>query len=138
MNGLVGVPESDSFVGHYDASASSATASAQGAILPYVCYTEKATPARHRPERQHNARSNRRKQCSPNETIPYSNPKPPRKRQNTPTNGHTPTPHEADAIVCVSSNTGATSCMCIWGVGCFQSVGQTCHVSNKVWSLARQ
>ena len=34
-----------------------------------VCYTEKATPARHRPERQHNARSNRRKQCSPNETI---------------------------------------------------------------------
>ena len=32
-----------------------------------VCYTEKATPARHRPERQHNARSNRRKQCSLNE-----------------------------------------------------------------------
>ena len=34
---------------------------------------------------QHNARSNRRKQCSPNETRPYSNPTPPRKRQNTPT-----------------------------------------------------
>ena len=55
-----------------------------------VCYTEKATPARHRPERQHNARSNRRKQCSSNETIPYPSPTPPRKRQNTPTNGHTP------------------------------------------------
>ena len=54
------------------------------------CYTEKATPARHRPERQHNARSNRRKQRSPNETKPYSNPTPPRQRQTTPTNGHTP------------------------------------------------
>ena len=32
------------------------------------CYTEKATPARHRPERQDNACANRRKQCSPNET----------------------------------------------------------------------
>ena len=32
------------------------------------CTTEKATAARHRPERQHNARSNRRKQCSPNKT----------------------------------------------------------------------
>ena len=41
------------------------------------CYTEKATPARHGPERQHNARSNRRKQRSPNETKPYSNPTPP-------------------------------------------------------------
>ena len=29
------------------------------------CYTEKATPARHRPKRQHNTRPNRRKQCSP-------------------------------------------------------------------------
>ena len=38
------------------------------------CHTEKATPARHRPERQHNARSNRRKQCSPNKTKPYSQP----------------------------------------------------------------
>ena len=55
-----------------------------------LCYTEKATPARNRPERQHNALSNRRKQCSPNETKPYSNPTPPRKKQNTPTNGHTP------------------------------------------------
>ena len=36
-----------------------------------MCYTEKALPTRHRPERQHNARSNRRKQCSPNETKPY-------------------------------------------------------------------
>ena len=58
--------------------------------LSSVCYTEKATPAWHRPERQHNARTNRRKQGSPNETKPYSNPTPPRKRQNTPTNGHTP------------------------------------------------
>ena len=58
--------------------------------LPSLCYTEKATPARHRPERQHNAHANRRKQGSPNETKPYSNPTPPRKRQNTPTNGHTP------------------------------------------------
>ena len=31
------------------------------------CYTEKASPTRHRPERQHNASSNRRKQCSPND-----------------------------------------------------------------------
>ena len=54
------------------------------------CCTEKATPARHRPERQHNARSTRRKQCSPKETKPYSNPTPLRKRQTTPTNGHTP------------------------------------------------
>ena len=51
---------------------------------------KKASPTRHRPERQHNARSNRRKQCSPNETKPYSKPTPPRKRQTTPTNGHTP------------------------------------------------
>ena len=50
-----------------------------------VCYTEKASPTRHRPERQHNARANRRKQCSPNETKPYSKPTPPRKRQITPT-----------------------------------------------------
>ena len=55
-----------------------------------VCYTEKASPTRHRPERQHNARSNRRKQCSPNETKPYPKPKPPRKRQTTPTNDQTP------------------------------------------------
>ena len=39
---------------------------------------------RHRPERQHNARSTRRKQRSPNETKPYSNPTPPHKRQTTP------------------------------------------------------
>ena len=55
--------------------------------IKYPCMdTEKATPARHRPERQYNARANRRKQCSPNETISYSNPTPPRKRQNNPTN----------------------------------------------------
>ena len=54
------------------------------------CYTEKASPTRHRPERQHNARANRRKQCSPNETKSYSKPTLPRKRQTTPTNGHTP------------------------------------------------
>ena len=44
-----------------------------------LCYTEKASPTRHRPERQHNARSNRRKQCSPNETKPYSKPTLPRR-----------------------------------------------------------
>ena len=55
-----------------------------------LCYTEKAAPTRHRPERQHNARANRRKQCSPNETKPYSKPTLPRKRQTNPTNGHTP------------------------------------------------
>ena len=48
-----------------------------------MCYTEKASPTRHRPVRQHNARSNRRKQCSPNETKPYSKPTLPRKRQTT-------------------------------------------------------
>ena len=46
-----------------------------------MCYTETAAPTRHRPERQHNARANRRKQCSPNETKPYSKPTLPRKRQ---------------------------------------------------------
>ena len=59
-------------------------------VFPRLCYTEKAAPTRHRPERQHNARANRRKQCSPNETKPYSKPTLPRKRQTTPTNGHTP------------------------------------------------
>ena len=37
------------------------------------CYTEKAREARHRLERQYNARANRKKQCRPNETKPYSN-----------------------------------------------------------------
>ena len=55
-----------------------------------MCHTEKATPARHRPERQYNARAKRRKQCSPNETKSYSNPTPPRKRQTNPTSGETP------------------------------------------------
>ena len=55
-----------------------------------LCHTEKATPARHRPERQYSACANRRKQCSPNETKSLSNPTPPRKIQNDPTNGHTP------------------------------------------------
>ena len=50
----------------------------------------KATSARHRPERQYNTCANCRKQCSPNETKSYSNPTPPRKRQNNPINGHTP------------------------------------------------
>ena len=59
-------------------------------VLTIKCYTEKASPTRHRPERQHNARSNRRKQCSPNETKPYSKPTILRKRQTTPTTGHTP------------------------------------------------
>ena len=54
-----------------------------------VCYTEKATPARHRPE-QHHACANRRKQSSPNTTKSCSNPTPLRKRQNNPTNGHSP------------------------------------------------
>ena len=44
----------------------------------WACYTEKATPARHRPERQYNACDNRRKQCSPDEIKSYSNPTPPR------------------------------------------------------------
>ena len=55
-----------------------------------VCYTEKATEARHRLERQYNAGANRKKQCRPNETKPYSNATHPRKRQNDPTNGHNP------------------------------------------------
>ena len=61
------------------------------------CYTEKASPTRHRPERQHNARSNRRKQCSPNETKPYSKPTPPRQKANYSYKWSHPTPHEADA-----------------------------------------
>ena len=50
-----------------------------------LCYTEKATEARHRLERQHNACANRKKQCRPNETKPYSNATHPRKRQKDPT-----------------------------------------------------
>ena len=34
------------------------------------CYTEKATEARHRLERQYNACANRKKQCRPNEPKP--------------------------------------------------------------------
>ena len=62
-----------------------------------MCYTEKATPARHRPERQHNARSNLRKQCSPKETKPYSNPTSPAQKANYSYKWSHPTPHEADA-----------------------------------------
>ena len=56
------------------------------------CYTEKATEARHRLERQYNACANHKKQCRPDETKPYSNATctHPRKRQNDPTTGHTP------------------------------------------------
>ena len=42
-------------------------------IGPEMCYTEKATEARHRLERQYTACANRKKQCRPNETQPYSN-----------------------------------------------------------------
>ena len=59
------------------------------------CYTEKATPARHRPERQHNARSNRRKQRSPNETI--LQPDTPAQKANYSYKWSHPTPNEADA-----------------------------------------
>ena len=62
--------------------------SSQARLLFWVLHGESNT--RHRPERQCNACANRRKQCSPNETKSYSNPTPPRKRQNNPTNGHTP------------------------------------------------
>ena len=36
--------------------------------LVVVCYTEKATEARHCQERQYNECANRKKQCRPNET----------------------------------------------------------------------
>ena len=55
-----------------------------------MCYTEKATEARHRLERQYDACADRKKQCRPNETKPYCNATHPCKRQNDPTNGHTP------------------------------------------------
>ena len=42
------------------------------------------------PRTKINACANRKKQCRPNETKPYSNATHPRKRQNDPTNGHTP------------------------------------------------
>ena len=38
-----------------------------------LCYTEEATEATHRLERQYNACANRKKQCRPNETKPNSN-----------------------------------------------------------------
>ena len=62
----------------------------QGNHVNIECYTEKATEARHGLERQYNACANRKKQCRPNETKPYSNATHPRKRQNDPTNVHTP------------------------------------------------
>ena len=55
-----------------------------------MCYTEKVTQVWHLLERHYNACANRRNQCSPNKTKSYSNPTPPRKRQNNPINGHTP------------------------------------------------
>ena len=41
-----------------------------GCTLPGVCYTEKATEARHRLERQCSACANRKKQCIPGSTLP--------------------------------------------------------------------
>ena len=50
-------------------------------VMPCVCYTEKATEARHLPRRQYNACNNREKQCAcrPNETKPNSNATRPRR-----------------------------------------------------------
>ena len=53
---------------------------APGAVMICMWHTEKATDARHRLERQHNACAIRKKQCRPNETKPYSNATHPRKR----------------------------------------------------------
>ena len=55
-----------------------------------VGYTEKAGEARERLDRQYTAHANRKKQCSPNETKPYSNATHPSKRQTILTNGHIP------------------------------------------------
>ena len=74
------------------------------------CYTEKASPTRHRPERQHNARSNRKKQCSPNETKPYSKPTLLRKRQTTPTTGHTPRRWFLGVALLAMCSTRSTCC----------------------------
>ena len=54
-----------------------------------VFYTVKAREARQCPERQYSTHANRKKQCRPNETKPYSNATHPHKRQNNLTNGHT-------------------------------------------------
>ena len=54
------------------------------------CYTEKATETRHRLELQYNACANCKKHCRPYETKLYANATHPRKRQNKPTNDHTP------------------------------------------------
>ena len=56
--------------------------------MPGLCCFLRVT--RRKQNQQYNACASRRKQCSPDETKSYSNPTPPRKRQNTPTNGHTP------------------------------------------------
>ena len=53
----------------------------EGTADDVVCYTKKATEARHRLERQYNACANLKKQCRPNETKPYFNTTHPRKRQ---------------------------------------------------------
>ena len=56
-------------------------------VMPCVCYTEKATEARHLPRRQYNACNNREKQCAcrPTETKPNSATRP-RRGHNNPTN----------------------------------------------------
>ena len=59
-------------------------------------------------------RSNRRKQCSPNETKPYSKPTLPRKRQTTPKNGHTPRRLKPDAHTVFGAVTVAASQVYLW------------------------
>ena len=59
----------------------------------WLCYTEKAEQAQQQPGTKttiNPAQVNRKKQCGPNETKPNSNAIHPRKRQNSPTNNHTP------------------------------------------------
>ena len=56
----------------------------------WLCYTEKATEARHRPDRQYTACDKHKKQCRPNEPKPNSNATHPRKRRNNPTSSYTP------------------------------------------------
>ena len=68
-----------------------------GFSLSLFCYTEKASPTRHRPERQHNARSNRRKQCRPKRNQTMLQADTPAQKVNYSYKRSHPTPLEADA-----------------------------------------
>ena len=99
------------------------------------CYTEKATEARHRLERQYHACANRKKQCRPTETKPYSNATHLRKRQNNPTHGQTPS--RIKSTHTRLTYTGTRLQVCGHGVTiaqpCFRKIASLCFSLNLSW-----